>query len=94
MLTLEKFNSIESDTIIANGTCINSPDDIFMINKDIGRELLWIAVKGYANDWAIYIHWFDNGFDYVLNAGDKVTSKSNILKLVPCVEEVFKLYRY
>lgn len=94
MLTLEIFNSIEPDAIIAKGTCINSPDDIFMTVKDIGRELLWVAVKGYGNDWAIYIHWSDKGFDFVLNGGDKVNNKHNIMKLVPCVEEVFKLYRY
>lgn len=94
MLNKFRFDSIKPDSVIAQGTCINSPHDIFMINKDIGRELLWIAVKGYADDWCIYLHWKDKGFDFVRNNGDKVTSEYNIKNLVPCVDEVFNKYRY
>lgn len=88
VLTLDK---IPVDTIFATGKIENSPEGIYMTDSDKGRMLLW-AAKRRIEGWCIYIHWADMGLDYVLSNGDKVSSKENIQKLVPCSEEAFKQY--
>lgn len=97
-LSLETLDKIERGAIIAKGIVTNSQEtgdkNIFMVDSDIGRNLMWVAVKGYGyNDWCIYIHWADSGENYVLGSGDKVFGEGNIRKLLPCTDEVFNLYR-
>jgi hypothetical protein len=94
MLTRLKLSNIPQGEIFASGEIENSPDGLYMVNSNIGRKLLWIAKKGYGyNDWAIYCHWLENGIEYIKEYGDKVISKENIQKLVPCEEDVYQLYR-
>lgn len=93
MLTLDKLKSMEPEAIIATGTIQNHPDGLYMTNENIGKELLWVAKRGYYHDWAIYCHWADSSMDYVLTNGDKITTDSNIKKLVPCDEEALRMYR-
>lgn len=93
MLTLDQLKAMPPFTIFAQGEAINSPDDIYMVNSDIGRKLLWIAKRGEIYDWAIYIHWEDKGLDYVIEQGDKIRDNTNIQKLVPCTDEALKMYR-
>lgn len=81
-------------TVFATGVVKNHPDDIYMVNTDINREMIWIAKRGGIEDWAIYIHWADNGIDYVKERGDKITSEKIIRRLVPCDDEAFGMYRY
>lgn len=94
LLTLEKLKELDKYSIIAHGITTNDPEGIYMTNSDKGRKLIWVAKRGYIPDWTIYIHWADNGLDYVLDYGDKVISPANIKKLVPCDDEAFKMYRY
>ena len=94
MLTLEQLKEMPPETVFAQGEIENSPDGIFMTDSDIGRKMIWAAKKGGVNDWAIYIHWAVRGIDYVISNGDKVTVECNIRKLVPCTDEVFKMYNY
>ena len=63
-----------------------------MTNSNIGKKLLWLAKRGAIHDWAIYVHWADRGFDYVLHEGDKV-SKYNVRKLIKCTDEALNMYR-
>lgn len=94
MLNLEEFNKIMAGDIFAKGETENSPDGIYMTDNNIHRPLRWLAKKGYGNDWCIYIHWATSSYDFVESNGDKVGSEKNILKLVPCTDEVLKLYRH
>ena len=70
----------------------DSPEGIFMTRD--GGELLWVAIKGYANDWTIYCHWSDKSIDWVRQHGDKVVTEKHIRLCINCTDEVFKLYRY
>lgn len=57
MLTLKKFEEFNSNEVFAEGIAINSPEEIYMTDRNVGKELFWVAVKGYADDWAIYMCW-------------------------------------
>lgn len=94
VLTITKFRTIPAGSIIASGEIENSPQGIYMTDSRLGDKMIWVAKKGYANDWCIYIHWAENGIDYALSNGDKVNNDSNIRKLVPCENDVFNSYRY
>lgn len=82
-MTIVDLLGIPSGSIFDQGVIPNSPEGIYMTDSNIGRNLLWVAKKGYADDWCIYTHWEDNGIGFVLIQGDKVSSKQNIQKLVP-----------
>lgn len=92
-MTLEEFNKVKSGMIFAEGVLPNSPEGLFMTNENQGTDLRWIAVKGYANDWTIYCHWKHMSLDHIKHNGEKVTSKANIQKCVPCEDDLFNLYR-
>lgn len=94
-LTKAQFDLIPRGEIFASGVLPNSPDGLNMISASQGKELLWVAVKGWGNDWAIYCHWLENhDVEFVKEQGDKVTMESNIKRCIECDDEVFKLYRY
>ena len=78
--------------IFAKGEIIDSPDGINMMNS--GKQLKWVAVRGYIHDWAIYCHLADCSYKYIRDFGDKVHSKETIRKIVPCDDEAFKMYRH
>jgi len=92
MLTLEKLKEMKPGTIFAKGTVSDNSVGINMTGS--GNLLRWLAVRGVIHDWAIYCHWASRSFDWIRQSGDKVTSESNIRKLVPCNDEAFKMYRY
>lgn len=91
MLTLKEFQQIPAGKIFASGLLPNSEEGLFMTRD--GGELKWIAKKGYGDDWAIYCHWGYNDTYWISHHGDKVVTNSNILKCVPCTEEVLNKYR-
>lgn len=93
IIRLEDFEKIPDGIVMADGICKNQEDGVFMTNSRIGDDLRWVAVKGYANDWCIYIHWAEFSEKYVISQGEKVLSPDNIKKLCDCDEEVMKLYR-
>ena len=93
-VTFDAFKKILPGTVFAHGLIENSPEGLYMINTNIGKQLLWIAKKGHGNDWCIYTHWESKGFLYVLEQGDKVNGADNIKKLVKCDSDVLKLYRF
>lgn len=92
MLTLKDLQEIPPQTVIATGVTIDNPSGINMSNSD--KILRWVAVRGGMPDWAIYIYFDYQSVDWVRLFGDKVTSKENIKRLVPCNDEAFKQYRY
>ena len=66
---------------------------------DTGMLFAWVAVKGYANDWAVYVGRLEkpalseNDIVEISQTGDKVCSDTNIRSCVPCTDDVLKLYR-
>lgn len=91
LLTIEKLKAMEPDTRFASGTVSDNENGVNMSRSD--KLLRWVAVGG-KWDWTIYIHFADYSMEYIAMSGDKVTGESNIRKLVPCTDEVFKKYRY
>lgn len=92
-MTIETFNKITPGDFFAMGVIPNSPEGLFMINNDQGRLLRWVAVKGHADDWTIYTHWYDHSLEYVLRSGDKVLNMKNVQFLLPCTAGVVAKYR-
>lgn len=93
-MTIEEFNKIPDGEIFATGVLPNSPEGIYMTEYHFNANLKWIAIKGYAHDWVVYCDWEYKSYDDVKNQGQKITSKENIQKCIPCDEEVLKLYRF
>ena len=94
MITKEQFDKIPDGDVFVKGEIENSPFGVYMTDSNKNKMLKWVAKKGYANDWCIYCHWSESGFDFVISNGDKVCGEENIKKLVPCTDELFKQYRY
>lgn len=93
-LTMAKLESLKPGTVFATGIVRNHPDGVHMTHTNFNRKMLWVAKKGQANDWAIYIHWEESGEGYVLSNGDKVKDKTHIQRLVPCDETTLAAYRH
>lgn len=85
----------EGEKVLCHGTVENGPgtEQIYMTNSSIGRELIWVAQKGYVDDWCITCHWEENGLTYAKEQGDKVTGWDNIRTFVDVSDEVLKHYR-
>ncbi len=92
MLTLQQLKDMPDHTVFGVGTAWDSPSGINMTNS--GKELKWVAKRGQIHDWAIYIGWATQSTEDIKAHGDKVTSKENIKKLVPCDDEALEMYRY
>jgi hypothetical protein len=93
-MDIQTFEILPAGEVFGHGVTVNSPEGVYMTDNNLGEELMWVAKKGYDNDWCIYIHWAYNGFHFVLEQGDKVAMERHIRKLVPCDDEVYKRYRW
>ena len=93
MLTLKQFIDLPDNEIFAKGIVQNNPEGVHLTNNRLNNDLMWVAKKGSANDWAVYIAWAEKGEEYTENHGDKILIKDHILRLVPCEEVVLHLYR-
>lgn len=95
-LTMEILtDETKRSQVIAEGTIPNSPEGIFMTNSNQGMMLRWILKMGGGyGDWAVYVHWATHSTDYVKDYGDKVTMKSNLLKIINFDDGVWKKYRF
>lgn len=91
MLTKEEYDKLPEDQIFRFGLSSNSPTGIYMVNSNPDKILGWVAKKR-IDGWCIYTHWYEKGFEFIENNGDKVYTNSFIKKLVPCDDEVFELY--
>lgn len=58
-LTMEQFNKIPDGEIFAKGELPDNGNGINMTGT--GRNLKWLAKKGFGNDWAIYCWWARTG---------------------------------
>jgi len=78
--------------IFASGITTDDANGCNMTSS--GKELRWVAKRGYGNDWAIYIYWSEENAEWIAANGDKVHSKSNIQKLLSCTDDALQIYRY
>jgi len=86
-LTLTDLKEMEPGQIIAKGQSF-IPE--FWRNGD----LKWVAVRGGAEDWALYYGLVHYDYDYIKRCGDKAFTETIIRKLVPCSDEAWKMYRF
>ena len=103
MLTLESLKKMQPGVFIT-GTCINNPPnpnsisklpEIYMTNSNLGREMKFVAKRGFYHDWAIYLDWSDEkSFEEVESNGNKLYTKEYIQMLVPCDDEAMNMYRF
>lgn len=91
-LTVGDIESLEPGDIIKTGTVSDNPEGVNMNNSD--KLLRYVAIRGQAPDWAIYIHLADFPVSFIARGGDKVISENNIRKLVPCTDEAYAKYRF
>ena len=92
MLTTEQFNELPAGKIFACGFAMDGTA-VFNITGKY-QQLRWVAVKGYINDWAVYV-----GLPYwtireTAEKGDKIHTEGYIRHVVPCVDEVYNRYRH
>lgn len=85
MMTLEELKQMPSNTVFATGV---------VQDERLFREpVRWVAKRGVIHDWAIY---YDKEFktvEQVTSWGTKLYSPSIIEELVPCDNEMLKMYR-
>ena len=79
MLTIKMLEDMPPNTVFARGEDIDSKFGLNMTNS--GKQLRWLARSGEISDWAIYCHWADNDWDYIMRFGNKVCSDMNIRRL-------------
>lgn len=93
MLTLEEFNKLPAGLIFRSGIVTNSPTGIFLTRDSNLPFLKYVAIKGYANDFTIYIGRITDSEDYIAKNGDKSNNSNTITLCISCDDEVKKLYR-
>lgn len=59
------------------------------------KPLKIIAIKGFINDWALYVESMEEtqSYEQVKNVGNKIHSREVIKLLVDCDDEVLERYR-
>jgi len=92
VLTIDKFLSLPANSPIWYGESIDNYTGINLSNSD--QKLKWVAIKGGAEDWAIYAGFTYHTYEDIARGGDKVVMEKNIRKLVPCDDEVYSRYRF
>lgn len=91
-LTLKNLRELPADSIFQTGLVKDDPDGLnFMGN---GELLVYVAVKGYVNDWTIYVLPHPATIGEVALHGDKVATDHCIKYLVDCTDEVLRRYRH
>ncbi len=85
MLTVEKLEGYSDRYIIDSG--------IIQDDRLHTAPVVWVAVMGQINDWAIYYHKAELGLFYAVSNGNKCTTEAIIRELVPCTDEAFAQYR-
>ena len=93
ILDMEDLRKIPNGTIFSKGEVVDGPEGINIDGS--GKMLKYVAVKGWANDWAVYVHLSEeHDYQFVRSYGNKVIGSENIRRAVPCTDEVLGRYRY
>lgn len=89
LLDREIFDSFqEGETMKIVTTRIQTMHSSFRV------DLKFVAVKGGADDWAIYCHFPYQSDEFVKTNGDKVVGRGLIQSLCPCTPEILDRYRF
>lgn len=91
-LDKKAFDKVQAGGDIASGFANDCPEQLHLART--GKMLVWVAVKGHADDWCVYAHFHSNGIDFARSNGDKVISKSNIDNILEVTDEVWTKYRF
>jgi hypothetical protein len=91
-MTGAELDAIPAGTVFKTGEIVDAPEGVNM--HGTGRMLKFVAVKGYANDWAVYCHWAHHDEEFIRGEGQKIVGSVNIRRCVPCSNEVIARYRY
>jgi len=94
MLRFEDFTKIRAHEIFAHGLQPDSPQGINLTGS--GETLLWVAVKGDIDDFAIYampVELANWSAGRVRDFGDKIHDRKTIQRLLDCDDEVLARYR-
>ncbi len=78
------------------GTCITTDKEInFYGWGNPLKPLKIVAMKGFINDWCIYIESMEEEMDYeaVEKMGEKIHDRESIKLLVECYDDVLSRYR-
>lgn len=77
--------------IITSGEIRNHPQGIFMTRDFFDRLLRWVMVKGYNDDWAVYIGWADEMSELsVRTYGDKLVIRDHIRRILDISDSLFR----
>ena len=93
LLTLEQLKGMKPFEIFAHGIISNDIMGVWMSPNKTGESLSWVAVRGFVEDWAIYCHYSEHPIEWIAKYGNKLWFKDDVLKLVPCDDSAFKVYR-
>jgi hypothetical protein len=93
ILTVEKLEKMEPDTVFATGIIIDSDDLGGIVLHSAGSKLRWVAVRGAIPDWAIYYHDYNFPESYIKSYGIKLYNIKVVKKLVYCDKKALKAYR-
>jgi hypothetical protein len=85
------FKNAKPGVPFAKGSAPDSPGGLHMTGS--GRTLYWVAVKGHANDWAVYCGWIDN-VALLMESGDKVHGDDNITNITHADKQMMTRYRH
>jgi len=86
-----EFRALPDGKVFARGVVLDGQPYFNFDRKE--RVLKWVAKKGYARDWAIYLGLLDWTWDEVERQGNKLHTEKLIRYLVPCSVSVIMLYR-
>lgn len=91
-LTLDDFRALPQGEVFAKGIVLDGQPYFNLSGQPY--EFCWVAVKGHADDWTVYVAPREMGFYYAQSSGDKPMTESYIRYLVPCTDEVFRRFRH
>lgn len=90
---LKEFNKIPMGEHFRMGVFSDSPTGLYMTSEDHNKLIKFVAVKGGADDWAVYVGNIEDSYQQVALNGLKITSEDNIMRAVPCTDDVLRRYR-
>lgn len=88
-LTLKEFKQCVNSCVLAEGV-----KKVDLADGEGEKEYKFIAVKGKANDWALYYSLdINKTIQWIRNLGTKCYDGQLLRALIDCTEDVYKLYR-
>lgn len=93
-LTIKELKEAKPKSIIRTGVSLYGKT--YMEAMPNGHPVLfaWVVVRGDMPDWCIYFGSVKDSNERIASHGTKVYERKTIRGLVPCSDEVFRLYRY